>query len=531
MTSVVSPIDYSPVQRPRRLEPQQRSALMVRYTQDSWKNDAPSIQANLWGDDPFPAVDSNWDQPSKSFVVSLNQTLGNTRDEHAAVLVLGQQDRDHARRRGSVDCTTRSSARCCPIFPYSSKQYGDETGAPVFWGGSGYPALWNEAPFLNNQDLFIIKDDYTKVFGKHFVKAGVLASFNTKNEDTDGNGSSQHSRFWGSAGTRRLGLQHRQHPRRLPAAGHDVRLLGSVGGPLGAAALARRRDVRRRLVAGVARGSRSTSACGTRCSTTRTRPTTRSRASCRRSSTRRSATTRATACCSRRAATGAKTPGARGGTDGPNRSLMEQDLNNFAPRLGFAWDVTGNGKTAVRGGIGQFFLRERLTPVLSIATNPPFVTTLSGIRKLDTTAEPCDGCFGSGTGAPTRGREVDMQDAEQLAVEPGLPAGSVRAIVDRGRLRRQLRLRPAEEPRREPGPERRHQRQRHGRPPGVRDHHAGQRRAAPVRRLRQQQHRRLGSHRQVDLSFAADAVHQRGSAAARSSRRRTPSPGRARTSR
>ena len=60
-----------------------------------------------------------------------------------------------------------------------------ETGAPVFWGGSGYPTLWNEAPFLNNQDLFIIKDDYTKVFGKHFVKAGVLASFNKKNEDTD----------------------------------------------------------------------------------------------------------------------------------------------------------------------------------------------------------------------------------------------------------------------------------------------------------------------------------------------------------
>ena len=46
------------------------AAMMVRYTQDSWKNNAPSIQANLWGDDPFPSVDSNWDQPSKSFVAS-----------------------------------------------------------------------------------------------------------------------------------------------------------------------------------------------------------------------------------------------------------------------------------------------------------------------------------------------------------------------------------------------------------------------------------------------------------------------------
>ena len=407
VTSVVSPIDYRQFSGRVDWSMSNATRLMVRYTQDSWKNNAPSIQSNLWGDDQFPGVDSNWDQPSKSFVVSLNQTLGNTATN---TLQFSYSANKIDITRGGEDLALNDAvtSRLLPVFPYSSKQYGTETGAPVFWGGAGYPTLWNEAPFLNNQDLFIIKDDYTKVFGKHFVKAGVLASFNAKNEDTDGNGSSQHSRFWGSAGLDGWG----SNTGNVLA---DFLLKDMTWGfseaSTGRSAPQRWRDLEMYAADSWQVSRRLTVDFGVRYSLLYNPYTTDDKIASFVPALFNPALGNdpCNGLLQPPGSNWCQAAGARGGTDGPNRSLMNQDLNNIAPRTGFAWDVRGDGKTAVRGGIGQFFLRERLSPGLSIATNPPFVTVLSGIRKLDTTAVPCDGCFSTALGAPTRGREVDMK--------------------------------------------------------------------------------------------------------------------------
>jgi hypothetical protein len=43
------------------------------------------------------------------------------------------------------------------------------------------------------------------------------------------------------------------------------------------------------------------------------------------------------------------------GDEGVGRGIAPVDKNNFAPRIGFAWDVKGDGRTAVRGAFGVFY--------------------------------------------------------------------------------------------------------------------------------------------------------------------------------
>ena len=66
--------------------------------------------------------------------------------------------------------------------------------------------------------------------------------------------------------------------------------------------------------------------------------------------------------------------GCGAGTGGfaPSATLGQGDHNNFGPRVGFAWDVFGDGRTSLRGGFGVAYEGTLYNPLSNSRWDPPY---------------------------------------------------------------------------------------------------------------------------------------------------------------
>jgi hypothetical protein len=80
-------------------------------------------------------------------------------------------------------------------------------------------------------------------------------------------------------------------------------------------------------------------------------------------------------------------PGDQGPDGTIGRGIMHTDLNNISPRVGVAWDASGDGRTAIRAGFGIFYGSVAGNEWNQTADNLPF-TTRSQFNNPGTLRDP-----------------------------------------------------------------------------------------------------------------------------------------------
>jgi len=80
----------------------------------------------------------------------------------------------------------------------------------------------------------------------------------------------------------------------------------------------------------------------------------------------------------------------------PSKSLGKGDHNNFGPRVGFAWDVLGDGKTSLRGGFGISYEGTLYNPLSNSRWNMPYYN-FADVTDTTNLQFASNGSVGSGT--------------------------------------------------------------------------------------------------------------------------------------
>src|SRR5271167_675775 len=178
--------------------------LMFRMTKDSWTNDAPNGGGTLglWGDAIYPALNSNWAQPSKQIIGRLTSTIGTSM----------VNDLEFAYSDNRINITPGGTnpgllpaitAAIPPSYPEALKT--SKLGTPTLWGGlGGYTSgntLWLIAPWKNSLDIYTVRDDFSKVIGAQTLRFGGFLGWNGKNEYDGSTSSTEYPQFgtsWGA---------------------------------------------------------------------------------------------------------------------------------------------------------------------------------------------------------------------------------------------------------------------------------------------------------------------------------------------
>jgi hypothetical protein len=397
-----------------------------RWTQDSWSNPAPNDPSAFWGESAFPTVQSDWSQPSKSVMGKLTTTISSSMVNdvefgygHNAIITTLAGTK--------ADIVPELQTAYPASWPASLKQKDEFFGG---WGGlnpyglsNGSFSLWNIAPYGNHEDLYSIQDNLSKVWGNHLFKTGAVFDIDEKVESS-GNGADRPtlpSTCTNNVATGGPYCDNTGNPLAnilLPGTGPNAQVFSGVTeNSIDGVADVRWHDfepyfgdtwkIRRNVTVdlgfrwSILREPYGGPTGGSTDAATQNRsnypyqwanfnPAAWSASE---------AVANPSDACNGTVIVPGKTPCATqraylaslgvslplsNGTPGSNGALVQENNHSIAPRVGVAWDVYGNGKTALRAGGGQFYQRELVGLAENLARTAPFVIGINTDRSLDT---------------------------------------------------------------------------------------------------------------------------------------------------
>ncbi len=382
-----SPIDWSEFNIRLDYNISHTQTLMFRWTQDSWTNNSPNLYNNLWGDDPWPALESNWSQPSKQIMGRLTSTIGTTMVND---LEFAYSDNRINITPGGTDpaLLAATTAGIPPVWPIGFKTY--PVGIPEIWGGLGnYGSnnnLWMIAPWKNSLDIYTVRDDFSKVIGAHTLKFGGFLGWDGKNEMNSAN-SNQYPTFgtadwdtsmptgnnlanvlapgakWGlSEPSTNINNHIRWRDYELYVADNwkvrrnltlDLGLRYSILNPP-----FNPDNAEGNFIPSLYNPSLGSNGCNG------------------------VVVPPGTDYCT--AANSLYGTNFVAGIPYSNKYLQQTKKNMFSPRIGISWDPKGDGNTAIRAGFGIFYQRDRTSATGYAMTNQvPFVLNANETRTLD----------------------------------------------------------------------------------------------------------------------------------------------------
>lgn len=395
-----------------------RNTIMGRYVQDNWTN--PSYNGNqYWGDSIFPTINSSWAQPSKQIIGRYTATISSTLVNDAEFAY--SNNRINIAPGGTNAALIGQLNTAIPTL-YAGSLKNNKTGSiPTIWGGLGnYGSganIWTIAPWNNKLDIYTVRDDVSKVVGNHALKFGFFLGFNAKDEDTS-TAASEHPTF--GTGDGNIDVPTKTSPNSTGVAtGNNLANVLIPGNSFflsetstNIRAQLRWRD--REFYAGDTWKikPRLTLNYGVRYSLLPTTYQPNGLETNFQPSLYDKTKPASDACNGLLVVPGTspctdsnKNFGTNfsNGIVGPNKYLVNQNYHLFAPRIGVAYDVHGDGKTAIRAGFGEFYQRERVSRYQLVANAPFAVTTSNYSRSLGGTT-PAN--LGAGSASPSGGYDT-----------------------------------------------------------------------------------------------------------------------------